>query len=612
MPGLTSGNLDPADVEEIQVLKGLSGTLFGASFYSYGGIINTITKKPYYDFGGEIAYNVGSFGLHRITADVNTRLSKKEKIALRLNAAYTTENSFQDAGFRKSFFIAPSLVYEVNDRLSFHVLAEILQENRAVAPIFFNSDRYSPLDFKNINELNLNNKLSFANNDLTIKSPRYNVQAQMLYKLSDKWRSQTVTSGGGVKSNGIYTYIWDDQAGDNWFAQYFHNENNVTRTLDIQQNFNGDFKIGNLRNRLLIGLDYFTKNVKDNGSGWAVGRNVSPQGDVSEYVDPYTGDVMPLVPLNKQAINDLLAGTTGSNTNIANSAYSAYVSDVLNITPKFIAMLSLRADYFDSKGEKSAEDDDYNQFAVSPKVGLLYQLVQDKVSIFGNYMNAFLNVSPAQVFDLDGNYVRTQSFKPEYANQFEFGMKADLLADKLYATLSFYDITVSDRVIPDAANPMNSAQLGKVGSKGFEIDLNANPTSGLNIIAGYSYNSTKVIDGNSTDFYSEPGRAPGGQGPQHLINAWATHKFTSGKLRNFGIGLGGNAASSYKVIDNSVTSIFYLPSYTLLNGSVFYNSNKFRVALNVNNITDEVYYIGYWSVNPQKPRNFTATVAYKF
>ena len=107
LPGLTSGNLDPANIEEIQVIKGPSGTLFGGSFYSYGGMINTITKKPYYSFGGEVAYNVGSFGLNRVTVDINTPLSKTEKIALRVNTAYHSEGSFQDAGFKKSFFIAP-------------------------------------------------------------------------------------------------------------------------------------------------------------------------------------------------------------------------------------------------------------------------------------------------------------------------------------------------------------------------------------------------------------------------------------------------------------------------------------------------------------------------
>ena len=610
LPGLTSGNMDPADVEEIQVMKGPSGTLFGASFYSYGGIINTITKKPYFNTGGEVAYNFGSFGLNRITADINTPLSKKEKIAMRINTAYHSENSFQDAGFKKSFFIAPSLVYEVNDRLTFNFLAEIMQEERAVPPVFFNSDRVSPLDFKNIQELNLNNDLSFTSNDLTIKNPRYNLQGQILYKLSPQWTSQTVISRGSVKSDGIYTYIWDDVAGDNWFSHYFHNENQITNTTDIQQNFNGDFKIGNMRNRLLIGLDYFNRNVIDNGSGWASARNVTPQGDVN-YVDPFSGDTLEPVYLTKAAINNLLAPLEGSHSNVTNSAYSAYVSDVFNITRNLMAMVSLRADYFDSKGEKGDDGDDYSQFALSPKFGLVYQPVPDKVSVFANYMNAFINVDPAGIYD---GAVRTgtQSFKPEHANQWEFGVKANLLSDKLNGTISVYDIKVSDRVYPAADNPNNSVQGGKVESKGFELDLNAHPAPGFNLIAGYSYNETKILVGNKDDFYSEPGRNPGGQGPQNLVNCWATYKVTTGKMKNFGLGIGGNYASEYKVIDNSVTGVFSLPSYALLNGSLFYNGDKVRISLNVNNITNEVYYTGYWSVNPQKPTNFVTSFAYKF
>lgn len=613
LPGLTSGNLDPADIEEVQVMKGPSGTLFGASFYSYGGIINTITKKPYYGFGSEVGYSIGSFGLHRVTADVNTLLSKKQKIAMRVNAAYTSEQSFQNAGFRKSFFIAPSFSYEVNDRLSFQVMAEILQEKRAVPPVFFHSNRDTALDFKNIRELNLNVKESFTSNELTIKNPRINFQAQMLYKLSGKWTSQTVFSGGRVKSDGIYTYMWDQDPGDKWFGQDFHIENQTTKTFDIQQNFNGDFKIGTLRNRLLIGLDYFHRNVVDNGSGWATGRNVSPQGEVTNYTDPSTGEVHPIVPLTKDAVYTLLAGTSGNNSNVTNGFYSAYVSDVLNITPALIAMVSLRADYFDSKGDKNAADDDgYSQFALSPKFGLVYQILPDKVSVFGSYMNAFLNVSPSAVYDMDGNYQRTQSFKPEHANQVEFGIKTDIFTDKLYATLSVYDIKVGNKVVPDSKNPMNSTQGGKFGSTGFEVDLNAQPTPALHIIAGYSYNHTRVLEGNQNDFYSEPGRAPGGQGPQNLANLWATYKFTNGPLKYFGVGAGGNYASRYKVIDNSKTGIFYLPDYALMNAGVFYNAKHFRVSFNVNNITNEVYYTGYWSVNPQKSRNFVGSVAYKF
>lgn len=151
-----------------------------------------------------------------------------------------------------------------------------------------------------------------------------------------------------------------------------------------------------------------------------------------------------------------------------------------------------------------------------------------------------------------------------------------------------------------------------MGSKGFEIDVTANPATGLNLIAGFSHNKTKVISGDPEDFYSEPGRAIGGQGPQNLANFWATYRISSGALKNAGFGFGGNYAGEYKVIDNSKTGVFTLPAYTLLNASVFYSASHFRISLNVNNLTSKEYYIGYWSVNPQKPRNSTLSVAYKF
>lgn len=607
LPGLSFGNLDPSNIEEIEVLKGPSGTLFGGSVYSYGGMINTVTKKPYYDFGGEVAYNFGSFGLNRITADFNTPLSKTEKIAMRVNMAYHNENSWQDAGFKKSFFVAPSLSYIVNDRLSFQVMTEFLDEERAVPPVFFHSDRYTPLPFKNLSELNLNRELSFTSNELTMKNPRFNMQAQMLYKLSSQWTSQTVISRSTVKSNGIYTYIWDDDPSTaDFFNQYFHRDAFTQSATDIQQNFNGDFMIGKVRNRLLMGLDFYSRTTIDHGSDWVVGRVVTPQGEVITE-DPSSGDPIPAVPLTLSAVNALIDQTGYVvNSNVTNSFYSAYVSDVVNILPNLMAMASLRVDHFRSGGEKFIDDEDFDQTLVSPKLGLVYQPIPDRLSLFANYMNGFINQEPRQTTN------GLKSFKPEHANQLEYGIKANLFGGKLFGTVSVYDIRVRDRVVPLPDDMNDYRQGAKVSSKGFEVDLTSNPVAGLNLIAGYSYNDIQSLAGTFNDFYSEPGRSPGGQGPKNLANFWATYKFLKGGLKNFGIGVGGNWASEYRVIDNSATGNFDLPSYTLVNASLFYNGEKVRVTCNVNNLNDEEYYIGYWSVNPQKGRNFVMSVAYKF
>ncbi|UYQ95395.1 TonB-dependent receptor [Chitinophaga horti] len=191
-------------------------------------------------------------------------------------------------------------------------------------------------------------------------------------------------------------------------------------------------------------------------------------------------------------------------------------------------------------------------------------------------------------------------------------MKVNVLGDKLFGTVSLYDIRVSDRVVPETGNPNNSLQGGKVRSRGIEADINASPAPGFNIIAGYAFNESEVLEGNKTDFYSEPGRAYGGQGPKHLANLWLSYKFNEGKLKDFGAGFGGNYAGEYLVIDNSATGQFFLPEYTLLNGGLFYNGSKVRVNFNLNNITNKRYYTGYWSVNPQKTRNFTVSLGYKF
>lgn len=604
LPALTAGDLDLGDVEELQVIKGPAATLFGANFVGYGGIMNVVTKKPYFKNGGEVSYTAGSFGLNRVSADINTPLSTTDKIVLRINTSYHTENSFQDAGYKKSFFFAPALTYIANDKLTFNFMAEILQEDRAIAPIFFHSDRTAPLTFKNVSELNLDPYQSFTSNDLSMKNPRYMMQGEMKYRFNDEWTSQTAISRGSAQSRGYYGYIFGNQG--NLFEQNIHKENQTTNTIDIQQNFNGDVKTGPLRHRILVGLDYFNRNVVDNGTGYAAMRYVTPQGGIVQ-IDPSHP-----VYTTQNSVDSLLAHTGQSNSNVSNSTYAAYASDVINLTPALAVLASLRADYIVSKGQRNDPSDDFNQFTLSPKFGIVYQPVIDKVSIFGNYMNSFLNQAPQQVTDADGSNPRVKSFKPEHANQLEVGAKTILFGDKLTATASYYNIKVSNRILPVVGNINDFDQRGSVRSKGFEIELNANLVSGLNIIGGYSHNHIQIVNGDGTDFYNENGRSPGGQGPSDLANLWATYKFQHGDLKNFGFGIGGNYAGIYKVIDNSVVGEFDLPSYALLDASLFYNGDHFRITLNGHNLTNKQYYIGYWSINPQRPVNYSATVSFKF
>lgn len=609
LPGLTTGNLDPANLEKIEVIKGPSGTLFGSNVIGYGGLVNNVTKKPYDTFGGEFSYTAGSFGLNRITADINTPLDKEKGIALRINTAYQNENSFQDQGFRKSFFFAPTLSYKVNDRLSFLVVSEFMQEEKTNPTMLF-LGRDTKLQFKDLEDLNYNKRLSLTGNDLTMKNPRYILQAQMMYKFSEAWTSQTVVSRSQSNSDGYYSYLYDNEDGQRDFGLFVTKENTRTISSDIQQNFIGDFHIGNFRNRIVAGLDYFERSVAYAGTGWDRIHNVNAQGEIN-YRDPFDpGNDLPEVYLTKASVDQLLAATGWDNYSSKNKVYSAYVSDVFNITPGIMAMASVRADRF--------VNSQHQQTAFSPKFGLIYQPIKDKISIFANYMNGFRNIDPSPLYSeeegQDEVIVGETAFKPEQANQLEFGIKTSLFASKLTSSISYYDIEVRNQTMPKpGSNPRNLIQGGRSRSRGVEVDITANPVEGFNILVGYSYNYSNIMEGELKNIWFEEGKRPIWAGPENLFNAWATYAFTSGAVKGLGLGFGGNYASDNATLNNELTGVFILPAYTVLNGSVFYNTGKFRITCNLNNIANKDYYGGAWStVNPQKPRNFVASVAYKF
>jgi iron complex outermembrane receptor protein len=608
LPGVTNGGMDPANVDRIEVIKGPSGTLFGSSLISYGGLINTVTKKPGKGFFGEASIATGSFGMNRVTADANVPLSASKDVALRLITAYHSENSFQDAGFRKSFFVAPSLAYQVNERLSFLISAEFMSaEVTNPAMLFLN--RSKPVDFKDLNDLNYNNKLSLTGNDLSIKNPRLTLQGQMNYKLGEEWTSQSIVGRGSAESEGYYSYLWNESP--RTFSLFVSDQEAKTVTSSIQQNFIGDFNLGILRNRMVLGADYFLRNAIDNGSGYAWVHNVTPQGAI-DYVNPFGGDTVQPRALSRQTVDSLLVSAGRSLSNVTNETYSAYVSDVVNVTKAISAMASLRVDYFKTDGDISTQDDDYDQVALSPKFGLVYQPLVDRLALFANYMNGFKNVAPVIIGDISGGTPTTKTFKPEHADQIEAGVKTDLLANRLSSTVSYYYIHVVDKVMQDPSDINNMVQGGEIESKGLEVELNAGPFAGFNLLAGYSFNECLVIQADETNIFAVAGRRPVDAGPEHLFNLWATYEVPAGLLKGFGIGAGANAASELQVLDNAVTGRFYLPDYAVFRSSLFYNTKDFSVTLAVENLLDEEYYSGYSTINPQKPRNVAAAFSYRF
>lgn len=111
-------------LERVEVIKGPASTLYGQA--PLGGIVNLVSKKPMHEFGGEIGFTAGSWGLYESTLDVNLPLTAADSdlgIYMRLNALYNEHGSFMDFYHAERLFIAPALTFEFSEDTSLTLLA---------------------------------------------------------------------------------------------------------------------------------------------------------------------------------------------------------------------------------------------------------------------------------------------------------------------------------------------------------------------------------------------------------------------------------------------------------------------------------------------------------
>ena len=118
-----SSNLETANLQSIEVLKGPAAMLFGR--LEPGGIVNLVVKRPldvpYYS----IEEQTGSWGLTRTTIDATGPLTDDKNWLYRINLDYTHTNSFRNFVFDQNVFVAPTLTYHPIEQFRFNVDARI-------------------------------------------------------------------------------------------------------------------------------------------------------------------------------------------------------------------------------------------------------------------------------------------------------------------------------------------------------------------------------------------------------------------------------------------------------------------------------------------------------
>ena len=620
-------------LERVEVLKGANAMLYGNT--AAGGIVNMITKKPRFNFGGSIGLNGGSWNSYKPTVDFYGPLS--DKIAFRLNGAYEYADSFRDVVTSSKYYFNPSFLVNLGEKSQLIVEADYLKND------------FTP-DF-GLGSIT-NKDLSYSLNDSVGRNVFFgtdwqyqNVQ-QASTNITFNHQFNTNWTFNAVASYQNYTKDYFSAEKIQWefatptatrlsWKRPFNKTYNEQNFGSGQININGEINTGKINHKLLFGAD------ADYNQADSYAYTLGSTNNVLYLDDPSTwGNVaMPTSTLNnRNRINTRRIGV--------------YAQDFISLTKEIKVIAGLRWSYIENMAtintnfitnvksitNNSATSDQ----ALSPKLGIVY-MPNDNLSVFATYTNSFvpnagetssqlgaLNTTgtPAEVLARTQNLPK-EGIKPTTVDQYEIGVKKNLWNNTLAVNLSVYQIennnTYQSYWYQNAAGAIVTPDsnlkeyAGKVRSRGVELDITGNPTANLSIIGGVSYNNSVYFD-TPENGYVEKQRLV--RTPETTANASVFYKFTN-HVKGLKIGagayymgnrLGGwNDSKSTDISRNGVSRAFAVKDYVTVNASVGYEWDKFSIQGKVGNLFDTENYNVHenYSVNPITPRNYYVTVTYK-
>jgi iron complex outermembrane receptor protein len=593
-------NLETANLERVEVLKGPASVLFGRA--EPGGILNLVTKKPLDTPYYSLQQQFGSYDLYRTTADATGPLTSDKSLLYRMNLAYKTNNSFRDFVSQDHIFFAPSLTWRPTDRFETNLNLEYQHDD-------FGADGGGSALIPAIGNRPANIPFSRYLGDPVVNQAMPNTQEKILlgfnwsYKFTDKWKLQNRFQY--VNSDWHQTIITAASlaADSRTLNRRLWNIPAVRDIYSTNLDLTGKFDTGFLHHDVLAGFDYMRFMAHD-GGGWS---GASPLVTSIDIYNPVYGNI------NPAALN---AQTNNFYWNSTDSWYGAYFQDQISLfDDKLHIMGGGRQDWAEQASGQSATTFDNIQLTktsndyFSPRVGVLYQ-PWSWISLYGNYVESFGSGS--------GLSATGTPFKPQIADQYEAGIKTELLDKRLTSTLAYFDITKSNILTPVPGTNFSDV-IGEVHSRGIELDVAGQITENWSVIGNYAYTDAYISkDNTSTTAGGGNQGHPLASVANHSSYVWTKYDVTKGRLSglNFGTGV---AVAGQKQGDNANT--FQLPGFVRWDASVGYafkngpGGSRISTQLNVYNLLDKAYYLGSsnrFNIQPAQPITFVGSVKIEF
>lgn len=558
---LASWRVDPYMIDSLTVLRGPTSVLYGQG--DPGAIVDVQSKLANGERTREMEVQIGNFARKQIAFDIGDTIDKDGMLSYRVIGVARDGNAQLGPNADQRVALSPSIKWQPSAATSFTLYASYLQDWTDTASNFLPA---SGTVLPNPNGV-ISNDLYVGDGDFDRYGKR---QASIGYRFEHQFNN-VWTVRQSARFMHLSTDDWsvyggglDDadptQASLTRYAGIF--QFNYNR-FDVDNQAQAKFSTGDLDHTLLAGFEYNRQTTTDS-------ERLALAPDLNLFNPVYT-------PVTAAIFS---SDNAYPRTDIKSSmdAFGVYLQDQIKWR-RWVFTLGGREDWSittqnDLMGGTRQTQADH---AFSGRVG---------VTFLGDYgLAPYMSFSTSFNPLLGVNMANGGLPAPTRGRQVELGLRWQPPGKNLMLNAAIYQINQTNVATPNLDDPTLSTyvQTGEVRSRGFEFSAVGKLTNNLSIIAAYVYQDVKNVEANDETLNQWPVDIPR---PRQMASLWADWTWHTGAIAGLGFGVGVRYQSAVAgAADNSIT----VPSYTLYDAAVHYETRDWRFAINATNLFDRRY-----------------------